>query len=146
MSRALVAIAALVMPLVTGAGPVAADAEESAVNWMVASGGVESGPSRSYGFVIVRGVDDSSIMVTVHILRGVPDERYTVNINGVGDIGDIYTNARGNGQAHIMLTSGVTRYPGNPFRIDVHLFCDISPGACGPRWGQGGITGPIALP
>jgi hypothetical protein len=135
--------AALVFSI--GIGPAAARAADPAVAWLVAApGGCGSptypGPSSSYG-VVSLGRLDASTAVTVQILRGVPNERYTVNISCVGSIGDIYTNAKGRGSARIPISQTL------PFAIDVHLYCDPSvSGDCSARWGESARTSQLVSP
>lgn len=88
-------------------------------------------PSRAYGSVTVAPAG-SSTSVTVQILRGVPNERYTVNVTCVGSVGDVYTNASGRGSARIVIDRPL------PFAIDVHLHC--TSGDCAPRFAEGART------
>lgn len=127
------------LTLSLGTGAVAAEGAPGRT-WLVQQGGgcgapTHPTPSDAYGLVAV-GQDGTSTVVTVQILRGRPNERYTVNISCVGAIGDVFTNARGRGSARILIERD------SPFAIDVHLYC-VS-GDCTARWGEAARTATLA--
>lgn len=144
--RYWISVAVVVVVVFGGLSTSTASTQRPQLAWLSTDGGGCSGvassePREAYGLVTFWRGENSQVQARVHIIRGDPNERYTVNHSCIGSIGDVYTNAAGNGVARLEFT------PGTSFAIDVHLYCvPQEPGECSERWGVRAQTELQSLP
>lgn len=151
-SRTVTLIATSLLVIALGTGSAVAGSVQAAQGraWLVQQGGGCAAPtdptsSTTYGLVSI-GRLDSTPTVTVQILRGVPSERYTVNLSCIGDIGEVHTDARGRGATHLSISDerlAQFRTLGLPFAIDVHLYC--AGGDCTARFSESARTATLTV-